>query len=339
MTTLTRRRALHLTLAGAVAGPAVLRITRAHAAEYTLKAANNTPISHPLTVYMTKAADAVRDETGGKVDIKLFPNNQLGGDTDMLSQLRSGALEFFTLSPLILATLVPSASISGVGFAWNGYDKLWPAMDGDLGAHVRAQIEKSGLFAFDRIWENGFRQTTSSSRPILKPEDFKGFKIRVPPSPMWTSMFKAFDAAPMTINFAEVYSALQTKIAEGQENPLTLIDTAKLYEVQKHLSKTNHMWDGFWLLSNGKVWRGLPQDVKTVIAKHFNTQAVAQREDMAKRVSTTEQDLRGRGLTFHDVDTKAFQAKLQLAGFYKEWKGKFGDDAWALLEKHTGSIA
>jgi TRAP-type transport system periplasmic protein len=339
MTTLTRRRALHLAVAGAVAGPAVLRITRAHAAEFTLKAANNAPVTHPLSIYMGRAADAIREETGGKVEIKLFPNNQLGGDTDMLSQLRSGALELFTLSPLILATLVPAASISGVGFAWSSYDKLWPAMDGDLGAHVRAQIDKAGLFAFERIWENGFRQTTSSTRPILTAEDFKGFKIRVPPSPMWTSMFKAFDAAPMTINFAEVYSALQTRIAEGQENPLTLIDTAKLYEVQKHLSKTNHMWDGFWLLSNGRLWRGLPQDVKTVVAKHFNAQAVEQRAETLKRNISTEQDLRSRGLAFHDVDTKAFQAKLQSAGFYKEWKGKFGDDAWALLEKHTGSIA
>lgn len=99
------------------------------------------------------------------------------------------------------------------------------------------------------------------------------------------------------------------------------------------------MWDGFWLLSNGKIWRGLPQDVKTVIAKHFNTQAVAQRADMARRAGTTEQDLKSRGLDIQDVDTKAFQAKLQSAGFYKEWKGKFGDDAWALLEKHTGPIA
>lgn len=339
MTPISRRRALQMSLAGAVAAPAVLRITAAHGAEFDLKVANNSPVTHPLTIYMIKAADGVRQETGGKVDIKVFPNNQLGGDTDMLSQLRSGALEFFTLSPLILATLVPAAAISGVGFAWSSYDKLWPAIDGELGAHVRDKISKAGLFAFDRIWENGFRQTTSSTRPILTPDDFKGFKIRVPPSPMWTSMFKAFDAAPMTINFAEVYSALQTRIAEGQENPLALIDAAKLYEVQKHLSKTNHMWDGFWLLANGKIWRGLPDDVRTVIAKHFNTQAVAQREETLKRNISTEKDLAARGLTFHSVDPKAFQAKLQSAGFYKEWKGKFGDDAWALLEKHTGPIS
>ncbi len=335
----SRRGALKFALGFAVAAPAVLRVTRVSAADFEMKAANNLPATHPLTLRMTQAFEAVRQETGGKVAIQVFPNNQLGGDTDMLSQLRSGALEFFTLSPLILSTLVPRASISGVGFAWSGYDKVWPAMDGDLGAYVRGEIQKSGLYAFDRIWENGFRQTTSSTKPIASPEDFKGFKIRVPTSPLWTSMFKALDAAPMSINFAETYSALQTKIAEGQENPLAIISTAKLYEVQKYLTKTNHMWDGFWLLANGRVWRDLPAEVKVVIQKHANAQAVLQREDVATLNGSVEKDLADRGMVVSGVDTKLFQAKLASAGFYKEWKGKFGDEAWGLLEKHAGAIS
>ena len=115
---------------------------------------------------------------------------------------------------------------------------------------------------FEKIWDNGFRQTTSSSRPINGPGDYKGFKIRVPVSPLWTSMFKAFDAAPASINFNEVYSALQTKIVEGQENPLALISTAKLYEVQKYCSLTNHMWDGYWFLANRRALEALPPDVR-----------------------------------------------------------------------------
>ena len=151
----------------------------------------------------------------------MFPNNQLGSDTDMLSQLRSGAIEFFTLSGLILSTLVPVASINGVGFVLKNYDKVWPAMDGELGAYIRAQIEKAGLHRDGEA----VRQRLSPDHLVdasrsRAPDDLKGFKIRVPPSPLWTSMFKAFDAAPMSINFSEVYSALQTKVAEGQENPL-----------------------------------------------------------------------------------------------------------------------
>ncbi|MDE2364491.1 MAG: TRAP transporter substrate-binding protein [Hyphomicrobiales bacterium] len=334
-----RRKFVTAAAVTAVSAPAILRVTRAGAAEYQLKIANNSPETHPLTVRMREAAANIAKDTGGKVDLQVFPNNQLGGDTDMLSQLRSGALEFFSLSGLILATLVPAASINGVGFAFPNYDKVWAAMDGDLGAHVRAQIDKSGLYAFEKMWDNGFRQITSSTRQIKSPEDLVGFKIRVPPSPLWTSMFKAFEAAPLTINFSEVYSALQTKVAEGQENPLTLINIAKLYEVQKYLARTNHMWDGFWLLANGKVWKGLPPDIQAAITKNLNASAMAQRADIAKLNDSVEKDLRAKGLEFNEVDPALFRAKLQKAGFFAEWKGKYGDEAWNILEKYTGKIA
>ena len=334
-----RRKFIQYSAAFAVAAPAVLRTTRVRGAEISLKWANNTPATHPICVRAQEAAAAIAKETGGKVDIQVFPNNQLGSDTDSLSQLRAGALEMFSISPLILAIYVPAASINGVGFAWEGYDKVWPAMDGDLGAHVRTEIGKAGLHAFEHIWDNGFRQITSSTRPIATPDAIKGFKIRVPASPLWTSMFKAFDAAPITINISETYSALQTKIAEGQENPLALIFTAKFYEVQKYLAKTNHMWDGYWQIANGKVWNGLPADVQTIIAKHINASAIQQREDIFKLNSSLEADLTAKGMVFNNVDTAAFRAKLSSAGFYKEWKGKFGADAWALLEKHAGSIS
>ena len=337
--TVDRRSLIKTTIAGVVLAPAVLRITKVGAAEFTLKYANNSPVTHPLTIRTKEAMEAIAKETGGKVDIQVFPNNQLGSDTDMLSQLRSGALEFFTLSPLILSTLVTKASINGVGFAWPGYDKVWPAMDGELGAWVRAEIAKSGLVAFEKMYDNGFRQVTSSTRPINAPSDLDGFKIRVPPSPLWTSMFKAFGAAPLSINFSETYSALQTKVAEGQENPLAIISAAKLYEVQKYLAKTNHMWDGFWFLANGKAWAGLPKEVQTVITKHVDAQAIKQREDIAGLNSTLETELTGKGLAFNSVDNAKFREKLASAGFYKEWQEKFGPDAWALLEKYAGKVS
>ncbi|MFL5109339.1 MAG: TRAP transporter substrate-binding protein, partial [Microvirga sp.] len=127
MQKLSRRDVFRATAGFAVAAPAVFRVTQVRAADFSLKYANNSPVTHPLTIRTIEAMDAIRKETGGKVDIQVFPNNQLGGDTDMLSQLRSGAIEFFTLSPLILSTLVPGASITGIGFAWSGYDKVWPA--------------------------------------------------------------------------------------------------------------------------------------------------------------------------------------------------------------------
>jgi TRAP-type C4-dicarboxylate transport system substrate-binding protein len=152
-------------------------------------------------------------------------------------------------------------------------------------------------------------------------------------------MFKAFDASPASINFSEVYSALQTKIVEGQENPLALISTAKLYEVQKYCSMTNHMWDGFWFLMNRRAWQALPEDIRTVVAKNVNAAAVKERADTEKLNETVKSDLASKGLVFNQPEVTPFREKLRSAGFYAEWKGKFGDEAWSLLEKSVGKLS
>jgi TRAP-type transport system periplasmic protein len=336
----SRRALLKASAASAVLGGlGAPLVARAQTAEFTYKYANNLPDSHPMNVRAREMAAAIKTETNGRFDLQVFPNNQLGSDTDVLSQIRSGGVEFFTLSGLILSTLVPAASINGIGFAFPDYDTVWKAMDGGLGAYVRGEIKKSGLEVMEKIWDNGFRQTTSSTKPINGPEDFKGFKIRVPVSPLWTSMFKAFDAAPASINFSEVYSALQTKIVEGQENPLAIIATAKLYEVQKYCSLTNHMWDGFWFLANRRAWEKLPEDVRTIVAKNINAAAVNERADVAKLNASLQQELAGKGLAFNQPTITPFREKLRAAGFYAEWKGKYGDQAWELLEKSVGKLS
>jgi TRAP-type transport system periplasmic protein len=326
-------------LAGAALPLFAINTRPARAAEFSLKLANNSPISHPQSVRQQEAADRIKAATNGAVDIQVFPNNQLGSDTDMLSQLRSGAIDFFTLSGLILATLVPAASINGIGFAFNDYDTVWKTMDGKLGAYVRSEVDKRGLVAMEKIWDNGFRQITSSTHPIKGPADLKGFKIRVPVSPLWTSMFQALGASPISINFAEVYSALQTKIAEGQENPLSLIAIAKLYEVQKYVSMTSHMWDGFWMLANKRSFSGLPADAQAIVARELNKSALDERADIARLNLSVAADLKAKGLEFVDVDKPAFRQALKTAGFYAEWKKKYGDEAWGILESEVGTLS
>jgi tripartite ATP-independent transporter DctP family solute receptor len=245
----------------------------------------------------------------------------------------------FTLSGLILSTLVPVASINGIGFAFKDYDQVWPAMDGKLGALVRAEIAKRGLYAFEKQYDNGYRQITSATKPIKTPDDLKGFKIRVPVSPLWTGMFTAFGASPTSINFSEVYSALQTKIVDGQENPLAIIESGKLYEVQKYLSVTNHMWDGFWFLANKKAMDALPAADRAILEREFNRSAIDQRKDIAALNSSLKSTLSTKGLTFSDVDPASFRAALKSAGFYNEWRGKFGAEAWNTLEEAVGSLA
>jgi tripartite ATP-independent transporter DctP family solute receptor len=335
--TLFSRRTL---LATSAALPLVAINRRpAHAAEFSYKYAHNTAVTHPLHIRTTEAAARVKEATSGRVEITVFPNSQLGSDTDTLSQLRSGAVEMFTLSGLILSTLVPVASINGVGFAFKDYDQVWPAMDGKLGALVRSEIAKRGLYAFEKQYDNGYRQITSATKPIKTPEDLRGFKIRVPVSPLWTSMFTAFGASPTSINFSEVYSALQTKIVDGQENPLAIIESGKLYEVQKYLSVTNHMWDGFWFLANKKAWDAIPENLRGIIETEVNASAITQRDDIFKLNTSLRGTLSGKGLEFVDVDPQAFRAALKKAGFYAEWKEKFGAEAWGVLEGAVGALS
>ena len=318
---------------------AAIRSRPAAAAEFSYKFANNLPATHPLNLRLAEAAARIREGTDGRVELRIFPNNQLGSDTDVLGQLRLGAVEFFTLSGLILSTLVPPAAINGVGFAFRDYAQVWAAMDGKLGAFVRAQIAKHGLLAMERIWDNGFRQTTTSTKPIATPADLAGMKLRVPVAPLWTSMFKALGAAPTSINFSEVYSALQTHVADGQENPLAVIFTAKLYEVQTYCSLTNHMWDGFWLLANRRAFDRLPQDAQQVVAREFDRAALDQRADVARLNAELESKLAAAGMRFNAVDPSGFRARLRESGFYKDWRGRFGDEAWGLLESTVGALA
>lgn len=331
----TRRRIL---AAGATL-PLVGILSRpAFAADFNYKLATGQDPTHPINTRAQEAIDRIREASKGRLDIKLFPANQLGSDTDLLSQVRSGGVEFFNLSTSILATLVPAAGIPNTGFAFPDYAAVWKAMDGGLGDYIRTQIGKAGIVAVCKAQDNGFRQITTSTHPITKPEDLNGFKIRVPPAPILTSLFAALGAGPTPINFNELYSALQTKIVEGQENPLAIIATTRLYKVQKYCSMTSHVWDGYWILGNRRAWAALPDDLRKIATEEFDKSALDERADVAKLSDNLRQTLTAKGLVFNDVDRQAFRVALGKTSFYKDWRAKFGDDAWKLLEATSGPL-
>jgi tripartite ATP-independent transporter DctP family solute receptor len=331
------RRAL---LAAGTAVPLCGILTRrGSAAEFAYKLATGQDPTHPVNTRAQEALDRIREATGGRLDIKLFPANQLGSDTDLLTQVRNGSIEFFNLSGSILATFVPVAGIANTGFAFPDYDAVWRGMDGDLGTYVRAQIAKTPIVTVSRAWDNGFRHITSSTREIRTPDDLKGFKIRVPPAPMLTSLFTALDAGPAPINFNELYTSLQTKVVEGQENPLAIIATTRLYEVQKSCSLTGHVWDGYWILGNKRAWQRLPQDLREVVTREMDRSAADQRADVDRLSTSLRQDLTTKGLQFHEVDREPFRQALAKTSFYKDWKGKYGEEAWGHLEKVSGKLA
>lgn len=324
--------------AAALASIAVIKAP-ARAAQFNYKFASNVSVDHPLNVVMRECWDAVKHETGGKLDVQMFPNNQLGGDTAALTQLRTGALQFFTLDGGILQSIIPVAAIQAMGFAFKDSDDAFRAMDGSLGDYVRKEITAKGLYVHPKMWENGMRQITSGTKPIKTADDLSNFKIRTPPSAVWVDLFKSFGASPGPLNFSEVYSALQTKLFDGQENPYAVIDTARLYEVQKYLSVTNHMWSAYHFLGNMDAWNALPPDVRSVVERNLTKYAPIQRRDTAARNASLADKLARRGMVINKADPAGFRARLTSSGFYKKWRDTFGPQAWSLLEAHTGKLA
>ncbi len=324
------------TLAGAAAALPLTRTT-AQSAKYRLRYGTAFPASHPGVTRIIEEAESIKKQTGGLVDLQVYPNSQLGSEPDMFSQTRSGALDLMSTSGAN-QTVVSIGSINTVAFAFENYDQIWGAMDGALGDHVRGEFGKVGLFVLPKMLDNGYRNITASAKPIITPDDLKGFKIRVPGNPLWVTLFKTLGAAPTPINFGELYAALQTHVVDGQENPLTLIQSAKLYEVQKYISLSGHIWDGHYIFANQIRWNGLPQDVRNTITSALSDAAMKERQDIQRLNDEAAKDMEAKGIVFNKVDTRPFRDALRAGGFYTDWKSKFGNDAWALLEKSVGQL-
>ncbi|ODM77624.1 MULTISPECIES: TRAP transporter substrate-binding protein [Bradyrhizobium] len=309
------------------------------AVEFDLKLGVNTPETHPLTMRLTEAAKAVGAQSSGRVNITVFSNSQLGGDPEMLSQVRAGGIELLAAPSMTLSTLVPLSGLPSIGFAFQSYDQVWAAMDGGVGDLVREAITKTGVVPLKKVWDNGFRQiTSSSSRQLNSVDDLKGFKIRVPVTALLTSLFSGLGALPSSISYSELYSALQTHIVEGQENPLAQVSTGKLYEVQKFCALSNHCWSGYWILGNRRAMAGLPPDLLELINAAFDAAAVKERADLVEMDRSLQAELTEKGMTFNKPDPVQFRAALVKAGFYTQWQKTYGADAWAALEKYTGKL-
>jgi len=309
------------------------------AAEFDFKLGVNTPETHPLTIRLTEAAKAIGEQSAGRLNITVFANSQLGGDPEMLSQVRSGGIELLAVPSLTLSILVPMSGLPSVGFAFQSYDQVWAAMDGGVGEVVREAIGKAGILPMKKVWDNGFRQiTSSSSRQLNSVEDLRGFKIRVPVTALLTSLFSGLGALPSSISYNELYSALQTHIVEGQENPLAQVSTGKLYEVQKYCALSNHCWSGYWIVANRRALMGLPVDLQEIVSSHFDAAAIKERADLLAMDRSLQAELTAKGMTFNTPDPVQFRAALVKAGFYTQWQKTYGEQAWAQLEKYTGKL-
>lgn len=335
----TRKRFLAAGAATAGAFASVGIITPARAAEFNLKYGHDLPPEHPINVRSVEAFGRIAKATNGRVAFKSFPTSQLGSDPNMIAQLRAGAIESLAMPGAFLNQIAPLASIENLAYAYPNRETVFRAMDGELGTVVREDIQsRGGMVVLPKILENGFREITTSTKPIRNVGDLAGLKIRVSPGEIRVDTFKSLGAAPSPIALSELYTSLQTHVIDAQENPLLLIDQQKFYEVQKYVSLSDHIWSGYWTLFNPDVWNKLGKGVQEIITHEMSAAAIAARNDNVNLNRSVRDKLERRGMKFNDVDKNSFKQKLVEAKYYERWREKFGPKAWAALEKYANKL-
>ena len=334
-----RGAATRRTLMGG-AGVALLVHPAQAAPTYRFRQFHNQAAASPVHRRLVQMWDAVRAETAGRVETTVFPEDGgiAGSDPAALRMLMAGELDFFTLMGGILGAAVPVAEVQQVPFAFPSAAAAQSAADGPLGAYLRTEMAAKGIHGFPvGAFDNGMRQTSCSRRPITRPEDFEGIKIRLPVGQMFTDTFRALGAEPVQINVNQIYDGLRTGRVDAQENPLAVTEVFRLYEVQTYMAMTNHMWSGFNLMANLATWRGLPDDIQDVIERNAAKHVRLQREDQAAFNGELRQTLTGRGMVFNDIDPAPFRARM--APVYAAWRDRLGSRCWALLEDAVGKLA
>jgi tripartite ATP-independent transporter DctP family solute receptor len=332
------RRRLTLGAAAAMTARAMLP-GAARAARFSFRCATLMPAAHPLNIRLQEAFDRIGQESAGEIHIQLFPESRLGGDIEMLAQLGRGQIDFAAVPAQVLGMAVPVASITSLGYAFTGYEQVWPALDGQLGAHIAAAIVAAGFTPCGRVWDDGFHQITHHGKLITKLADLKNLRIRVANGPVGLTLFKDFGAAPAAMNFVDLYRALETRIFDGEENSLAVIELAQITKLHSFCSITNHMWDGFWLLANGAGFALLPADARAIIVRNMSASALAQRADLRAMDAKLRKAFEDRGMTVNVPPTIEYRTALTTTGFYSTWKRRFGPVAWTLLEQSTGALA
>lgn len=289
-------------LASACATGVLFTSMASHAAEIrerTLRFAFQNVIEHPQGQGAQKFADLLSEKSGGKLKVRLFPGGTLGGDVQTVSALQGGTLDITVLNSGILSAQAPDFAMLDFPFLFNDVKEAHAVVDGPVGQKLAAQLDSKGLVGLG-YWDLGFRHLTNSKRAVTKLEDMQGLKVRVIQSPIYLETFSALGANPVPMAFPEVYTGLEQHTIDGQENPLTVIERSKFFEVQKHLSLTGHIFNPQSLIISQKTWSRLNEDEKAMIRQAAVEAQKFQREVTAASMDKSRAALE-KGIAINDV--------------------------------------
>ncbi len=319
------------TLAGVVASLFALA-GAAYAQETKLRLAHTQPEADSQHVALVKFAQLVRERTGGQVRIEVFHSGQLGNDNAILAAVRGGVIDLGLTGNPFFASINPKQSALDLPGIIRSFNHAYNVLDGQVGTEIRGELEQYGFKGLGFL-EIGFRNLTNSRRPVVKVDDMAGLKIRTTPNPAHMKAFQLVGANPVPMAYTEVYTALETKTVDGQENPITLIQSAKFYEVQKFLTLTQHAYTAAPFVMNLKKFQSLSpaaqKALETSATEVIREQRAANRKiedgDLAK--------LKAAGMqVVTDFPRADFRNKVY-GPVKADYVAKFGDTLVVAIEK------
>ena len=281
--------------------------------ERTIKFATQNPKGHPVVMGMEKYAELVNAKSGGKIKINLFPGGVLGSDQANVSAVQGGTLEMVVLNSGILASVAKEMTVLDFPFLFANAKEADTIVDGPVGRKLHAKLEEKGIVGLS-FWKLGFRQMTNSRRPLSRVDEIAGLKLRVIPNPINVDWVSALGANPTPLPFPELYAALEQKAIDGQENPLTVINANKFWEVQKHLAITNHQYNPQSVIFSKKVWDGLNAAEKKLLDDAADEAAKYQREQSRALMNTALENIKKNGMSvteFSPAEVAKFREKMK----------------------------
>ncbi|WP_305073654.1 TRAP transporter substrate-binding protein [Propionivibrio sp.] len=277
-----------------------------------LKLGHVAPTDEPYHQAAEKFAELVKKNTGGAVEIQIFPNSLLGGQRELLEGLQLGSVDITLTTAAVLSSFLPKTQVIELPFMFRDSEHVYKVVDGPLAKEIYAGDEKKKMKVID-TWENGFRNITNNVRPIETPDDMKGVKIRVMENKMYIEMFKALGANPTPMARGELFTGLQTKVVDGQENPLGQIYTSRFYEVQKYATLSGHTYSPEAVVFSLASWKKIPAKYQEEILKASAEAKKFNRELSAKMDKEYVGKLEEKGMTVTKLTPQqiaAFQEKM-----------------------------
>jgi len=268
--------------------------------ERTIKFGHINNTDHPVSMGEHKFAELLAAKSGGKLKVQEYPASQLGNEFQQQSALQGGVQEMSAPATTSLAGIVKEFGLVDFPFAVSSFEQADALLDGPLGQALIAKLPEKGLVALG-YWDLGFRNATNSKRPIAKVEDLEGLKLRVIPNPVFLESFKAFKANPVPLPFAELYNALESKAVDGQENPFSVIESNKFFEVQKYLSGTNHVYAANIMLVSKKFWDGLTPTEQRLMKEAADEARSYQRTVSRAAAQKSLANLQAKGMVYNAV--------------------------------------